>query len=46
MYLAIDEGRPYNGIDTYESAVGKKILNYMHTYGKKIIVINVILIKY
>lgn len=26
MYLAVDEGRPYNGIDTYEVAVGKKIL--------------------
>ncbi len=26
MYLAIDEGRPYDGIDTYEKAVGKKLL--------------------
>lgn len=26
MYLAVDECRPYNGIDTYEAAVGKKIL--------------------
>lgn len=26
MYLAVDEGRPYNGIDTYETTVGKKIL--------------------
>ncbi|MBR3870845.1 MAG: hypothetical protein IKJ17_05025 [Clostridia bacterium] len=26
MYLAIEEGRPYDGIDYYEKAVGKKIL--------------------
>lgn len=26
MYLAIDEGRPYNGIDSYEASCGKRIL--------------------
>ena len=26
MYLAVDEGRPYSGIDTYEASVGKKVL--------------------
>ncbi len=29
IYLAIDEGRPYSGIDTYEMAIGKKILKVM-----------------
>ena len=26
MYLAVDDGRPYSGIDTYEAAIGKKVL--------------------
>lgn len=26
MYQAVDEGRPYSGIDTYEAAIGKKVL--------------------
>lgn len=29
MYLAVDEGRPYHGIDVYESSVGKKILKVL-----------------
>lgn len=26
MYIAVEEGRPYRGIDTYEAAIGKKII--------------------
>lgn len=29
VYLAVDEGRPYRGIDSYEIAVGKKILKVL-----------------
>ncbi len=29
VYLAVDEGRPYQGIDSYEIAVGKKILKVL-----------------
>lgn len=29
MYRAVDDGRPYSGIDSYETAIGKKIIKVL-----------------